>query len=281
VLVTGETGTGKKYVAKKLHYQSSRNPYPFIHAKCASPHKLQFERKLFGLESGVLSRKPEVHKGKLELADKGTVFLDEISEISPQAQKRLFRFLDRREIERIGSNKPVRLDVRIVAATSKNLPEAVISGKFHKDLYYSLCPVTIEMSPLCLRKDEIPPFVELYLDELSRKMNKKPKKLSQGVLGLLMGHYWPGNESELRAVIERAAMLGKRGVIYPEDLPEYIREKRHFMTLAEMERQHIVTALKKTVGNKKKAAALLGIGRTTLYKKLDSFFYNDPSFCKG
>jgi DNA-binding NtrC family response regulator len=269
LLITGEIGTGKELVAKTLHHQGSRSSYPFVYLRCSSASPLLFERELFGHENGRWPQKPETHIGKFELANKGTILLDEISEISLQTQKKLLRYLEQGEIERIGSSKSVGLDVRVITASSKNLLDAVASGKFLEELYYVLCPITIEISPLCFRKDDLASFIEFYLQKFSNQMNKRSKTLSKDAHDLLMNYEWPGNERELRNVIERAVLVAKGHIIYPEELPAYIRD--NFMTLEEMEKQHIFAALKKANGNKTKAASLLDIGRATLYAKLKLF----------
>ena len=265
VLIVGELGTEKELIAKTLHYQSPRNSHSFISVRCDSS-ELLFECELFGFENIALQESDGPQKGNLEQANKGTIFLDEVTQISLKTQKRLLRFIERGEMDRIGSYQPISLDVRLIAASSNNLEDAVASGELLDELYHYLNPIKIEVSPLRTRKADIPLIIESYLEEFY--MGKKPKRVSQSALDLLMAYDWPGNIRELRKVIERAAMLGKKEVLYPQDLPEYIQEKNTFLTMEEMKDQYILTALRKAGGNISKAASMLDMGRATLYARL-------------
>lgn len=265
-MIIGEVGTEKELIAKTLHYQSPRNSHPFISVRCDSS-ELLFECELFGLENITLHGSDGPEMGKLEQANKGTIFLDEVTQISMQTQKRLLRFIERGKMERIGSYQPISLDARLIAASSKNLEDAVASGEFLDELYHYLNPIKIEVSPLRTRKADIPLLIESYLEEFFGHMGRKPKRVFQSTLDLLMAYDWPGNIRELRKVIERAAILGKEEVLYPQDLLEYIQEKKPFLTMEEMKDKYILTALRKAGGNISKAASMLDIGRATLYAR--------------
>ncbi|MFQ5646315.1 MAG: sigma 54-interacting transcriptional regulator [bacterium] len=285
VLITGETGTGKELVARALHNQSSRSSRPFICVTCALFSQSLIESELFGFEKGAFTGADKGRTGKLELADKGTIFLDEIGEIGLEAQVKLLRFLERREVERIGSNKTMQLDVRVVAATNKDLAAAVKDGAFREDLYYRLNAITIDSPPLRERKEDIPLITRFYLEELAKQIGRKPKKISKKALDLLISYHWPGNVRELKNIIERAVVLGAGDVLYIQDFPEDIRKSSSagissFKTLGDIEKQHIVSALIETGGNKSKAASLLDIGRATLYEKLKSYGIQPSEYTK-
>jgi two-component system response regulator HydG len=267
ILINGETGTGKELVAKILHNKSSRRSKPFVYTTCASSQSIT-QKESFCNEKESFNGVAGDRQGKFVLADKGTLFLDEISEICPDTQENLFKFLKYKVINRNGSKKPIHLDVRIIASNSRNLSKAVASGTLKKDLYHLLKNVQLEIPPLRHRRGDIPLIVEYFLKKIYWEMGIKPKIISPDALDLLMGYDWPGNIRELRNIIEKALILGKGNILYPRDFPEYIKNGKHFMTLREMERQHIIAALKKAGGNKSEAASLLDITQTTLYNKI-------------
>lgn len=265
LLITGEIGTGREMVAKTLHYQSDRAPHPFVCVTCDPSHPM-IEHEMFGFDKNTSDK---TKKGKLELADKGTIFLDEVSRISQETQQKLFRFLQQGEMEQISRNKPVQPDVWVIAASSKDLKKTVASGTFQEDLYDYLDTVKCEIPPLRSRKHEIPRIFEYYLNDFTRQTGGKPKKISQNALNLLVDYDWPGNIMELENIVEKALIFSKGDILYPRDFPECVnKDKQQFLTLVEVEKKHITSALIKTGGDKTKAAYLLGISRSTLYKKI-------------
>ncbi len=270
VSIIGETGTGKELVAKTLHHKSPRRSQPFICVTCTSSQDIN-EAELFGLEKEISTGVFETKKGKLELADKGTIFLDNISEIDLKTQHKILKFLKMQEVKQIGGSNPVHLDVRIIAACNDNLADRVTSGAFLPDLYYYLNTYKLEIPSLKVQKADIPLIVEFHLKQFSRQIGIKPKKISRSALDLLMNYDWPGNVSELKNIVERAMILGKGDALYCYDFPKHISRKKKFLTLKDVGKQHIKTALEETGGNMSKAASLLGISRATLYTKLKDY----------
>lgn len=280
VLIYGESGTGKELIAKKIHELSDRREKPFVVVDCASLHENLLTSELFGHEKGSFTGAFQQKYGLFEIADKGTIFLDEIGEITLPLQAKLLRVLETGTFRRLGGTKDIRVDVRIIAATNRNLKKMVDEGQFRLDLFYRLNVVTIEIPPLRERKEDIPLLVEYFLKEKSSSRSKK--KVSREAMELLMEYQWPGNIRELENIIERACILsGNTEVITPEFLPFEIREKDRLLNkqedlrLRELERRHIIEVLRLCNGNRKKAAQLLGISERSIYRKLKELSINE------
>jgi two-component system, NtrC family, response regulator AtoC len=219
VLISGESGTGKELVAEALHRASKRNPHPLIKVSCAALPETLLETELFGHEKGSFTGAMTMRKGRFEGADKGTIFLDEIGEMTLGTQTKLLRILQEREFERIGSNTPIKVDIRVITATNRDLADEVESGNFREDLYYRLNVIHIEMPPLRERMEDIPQLVEHFLAKYRWKPDAIPTTISEEAVGRLMEHDWPGNVRELENAIERAVVLSRGQTIMPEHLP--------------------------------------------------------------
>jgi two-component system, NtrC family, response regulator AtoC len=285
VLIAGETGTGKELVAETLHLNSLRRTGSLVKVACASLPETLLESELFGHEKGSFTSAYQLRKGRFELANKGTIFLDEIGEMSLGTQKKLLRVLQEREFERVGGSVPIKVDVRVIAATNKNLLDEVEASHFRADLYYRLNVITINMPPLRERKDDIPYLVDHFLDKHRFSPGAPPAKITEESMDVLLKHDWPGNVRELENTIERAVVLAQGGVITPHhlllspssnnrivDLED--RVHRHVSlpeTVAEVEKQMIVEALKQAGGNRSTAAKILGIYRRLLYAKMKEY----------
>ena len=270
VLVQGESGTGKELVARAIHSASPRARQPFVAINCAAMAESLLESELFGHEkgsfTGAVMRKP----GLFEAADKGVLFLDEIGEVSAAVQVKLLRAIETREVLRLGSTRPVRVDVRIVSATNKNVKTEMQEGRFREDLYYRLNGVTIRLPPLRERRGDIPLLARHFLDRFGPRKHLTPRALET-----LTAYAWPGNVRELQMVIHRAAILARGDAIDTEDLPLDVRDQgwktaavRTAMSLADIERDHIETVLRQNEGHRGKTARALGIDPKTLYNKL-------------
>jgi two-component system response regulator AtoC len=219
VLVTGESGTGKELIAEALHRASKRNPHPLVKVSCAALPETLLETELFGHEKGSFTGAMTMRKGRFETANKGTIFLDEIGEMTLGTQTKLLRILQEREFERIGSNTPIKIDIRVIAATNRNLAEEVQKGKFREDLYYRLNVIHIHMPPLRERKDDIPLLVEHFLVKFRHAPGAIPTSISEDALQRLMEYDWPGNVRELENAIERAVVLSRGNPITVDQLP--------------------------------------------------------------
>lgn len=277
VMLTGESGTGKELFARMIYELSERADEPFVAVNCAALPESILESELFGYEEGAFTGANQRKIGRFEAADGGTLFLDEIGELTPQVQVKLLRVLQEGEFERLGSNQPVRVDVRIVAATHKDLEEEMEAGNFREDLYYRLNVVNIEIPPLRHRLEDAPLLAEHFLGKYREKNNREISGLSREALDALSGYKWPGNVRELENVIERAVVLDKDGLIDVDDLPDHIvaheGETRHITIplgtpLDEIEQRVLHETLKMTGGDKKLAAKLLDISTRTIYRKL-------------
>ena len=277
VLITGESGTGKELVARAIHRRSDRKDKPFVVIHCGALVTTLLESELFGHEKGAFTGAIESKPGRFELADGGTIFLDEISEIEPSVQVKLLRVLQEQEFERVGGVKTIKVDVRILSATNVNLEERVKEGKFREDLYYRLKVITIHLPPLRERKEDIPLLVHAFIKEASQANRKEIKGITSRALTVLMNYHWPGNVRELKNVIESMVILAKKDVLTVNDIPPYIRspgEKEDYVTIKlgtpwhEIEKELIFAALRKSGGNKSRAAEILGLSRRTLYRKL-------------
>jgi transcriptional regulator with PAS, ATPase and Fis domain len=301
VLIQGENGTGKELVARALHRNSSRKDGPFITLNCAALPENLVESELFGHEKGSFTGATNKREGRFELAHGGTIFLDEISEMALPLQSKLLRVLQEREIERVGGNRPIPVDVRVVAATNRKLEQSVEKNEFRQDLYFRLNVYPIHMPPLRDREGDVPLLAEAFTQRFIRSYGVPVKGLTTDALQALTSHAWPGNIRELQNVIERAVILcGEDGQIHPEQLgltapPEVgvgdaptgpienfpppetsvaVAAKQHtddLMTLAELEQQHILTTLAQNEGNRSRTAETLNINIRTLRNKLKEY----------
>ena len=276
VLIQGETGTGKELVVQVLHSKSQRWEKPFIVVNCASLPETLLQSELFGHEKGAFTGAIRQKPGKFELAHTGTIFLDEIGELSPMTQLALLRVLQERKFERVGGEKTLEVDVRVIAATNRNLEEDVAQKRFREDLYYRLSVITIDLPPLRERKEDIPLLSADFLRRFSKKIGKDINDFSKEALELMMKYSWPGNIRELENVIERAVVFCKDDTISIGDLPsKLLREAESVaneqFTLQEVERELIFKTLTNCRWNKHRAAKKLGIDRGTLYGKIKRY----------
>jgi len=296
VLVAGESGTGKELVAKAIHLNSSRSLGPFIAINSASIPKDLLESELFGYKRGAFTGAIKDKKGKIETANTGTLFLDEISEIEPELQAKLLRFLQEKEFTPLGSNETIKADVRIIGASNKDLAAAVHNGQFREDLYYRFNVVQIKLPPLRERKEDIPLLIKNFLRESIEKLETGDKELSRDAKALLLKYDWPGNVRELENVIKRACVLSTGTIIETKDLlieednsysiKDFLEEKlKHYLkdmtnisncnlyntVLSEVEKALISLVLKETNGNQLKTAKVLGINRNTLRSKIKEY----------
>ena len=292
VLIKGESGTGKELIAKAIHFNSNRKGKPFIAINSAGIPDPLIESELFGHEKGAFTNAYSRKPGRFELADSGTLFLDEVSELSLSTQAKILRFLQERELVRVGGTKTIHVDVRLIVATNKNLEECVIDGTFREDLYYRINVIPIYLPPLRERKEDIPLLVNYFLDRVIKEGKVGVKSISSEALDILMEYGWPGNVRELENTAERIALLSKNSEICSEDLPlniknnaklAFIKEavldgKMSFkMAEKEFERDIILNTLKKTNFIQTKAAELLGISRRVLKYKIDKLGIDIPS----
>ena len=279
VLITGETGTGKELIARAIHEQSGRNKYPFVAINCSSIPDNLFESELFGYEEGSFTGAKKGGKiGKLEMAQGGTLFLDEIGEMPLFAQPKLLRILQEYELERIGSSKKIHLDIRIIAATNRDLAEMVDEGRFRSDLYYRINVINLELPPLRARRDDIIPLAENYLKKLKMKMNTPLTSISPEACEELLDYDWPGNIRQLQNVVEYAANLCESDTLMPSDLPETVRERERAQTCPSVysapggsRDEDVLSLLEKygyTLEGKRKIAEELGISLRTLYRRI-------------
>jgi two-component system, NtrC family, response regulator AtoC len=283
ILLEGENGTGKDLVAKTLHYQSPRQAEPFIAINCAAIPETLLESELFGYEKGAFTDARAQKRGIFELADKGTLFLDEIGEIPLMLQAKLLRVLEDQTFRRLGGLKDIKLDLRVVAATNKNLREAVKEGAFRQDLYFRLNVIQILIPPLRERTDDIIPMTKFFIDHYNRKFKRQIEGVTDSAAKLLMVHDWPGNVRELRNAIERAMILEETALITVSSLPIAISRPEggpmptvvqipvDGLSLEDNERHLLAQALEKTDGNQTQAARLLRITRDTLRYKMKKF----------
>ena len=280
VLITGETGTGKELIAKAVHNLSPRKNGPFIAVHAAALPSTLLESELFGHEKGAFTGAVERRIGRFELADRGTLFLDEIGELEPLMQVKLLRVLEEQAFERVGGAKTLQVDVRLVAATNRNLKKLVNEGKFRDDLFYRLSVVAVDLPPLRERREDIPLLVKTFLDEVSRENGKQVREVTPEALNLLLAYDWPGNVRELRNVIEQMVVMARAERLMVRDVPPQVRGTadltkisvvRTGMTVEEAERQLIIQALKETDGNRTQAARKIGISRRTLHRKLKEY----------
>jgi DNA-binding NtrC family response regulator len=278
ILITGETGTGKELVASAIHYNSPRSSKPFIKVNCAAFNEGVLESELFGHEKGAFTGAIATRVGRFELADGGTVFLDEVGDISPAIQVRLLRVLQEKEFERVGGNETKKVDVRVIAATNKDLKGLIEKGRFRDDLYYRLNVVNIELPPLRDRTEDIPLLVSHFINSLNTEKGYHIKGISREAMQILLNYRWPGNVRELENAIESAMALTDKNVIEARYLPSFLllSPQAHSdfyqipkdIPLREMERKIMSLTLERTGGNKTRAARLLGIGLRTLHRNI-------------
>ena len=276
VLITGESGTGKELVARAIHYSSKQTSAPFVPVNCGGIPEGLLESELFGYVKGAFTGATESRAGFFQTADKGTIFLDEVSNTSLSMQAKLLRVLQDKEVYMVGSNRPQNVNVRIIAATNKDLLVLVKKGLFREDLYYRLNVITIDIPPLRKRNDDILILLKKFTETFAEEFNKPIPKFSDNTLQVLKNYYWPGNVRELENLIQRLVAMTESEVIETADLPSIMRfsaisEKGLKRTLAEVEAEHIRNVLTALDGNKTKAAELLGVDRKTLREKLKRF----------
>jgi Nif-specific regulatory protein len=276
VLITGESGTGKELVARAIHRNSKRSLRPFVAVNCAALNESLLESELFGHEKGAFTGALAQKKGRLEIADGGTLFLDEIGDLSPALQVKLLRVLQEREFERVGGTQTIKVDIRLIAATNRNLEEAIESGQFRQDLYYRLNVVAFEMPALRERRDDIVLLSNYFTEKYGIKCNRRLRGLSPEARARLTAYDWPGNVRELENAIERAVVLGTTDLILPEDLPEAVLETevssdsspalRYHEAVTQTKRQIILDAMTKVNGNYTEAAHRLGVHPNYLHR---------------
>ena len=296
VLIQGENGTGKEVLARLLHFSGRRHTESFIAINCAAIPETLLESELFGHEKGSFTGATEKRIGKFELAHKGTIFLDEIGDMPLNTQAKILRVVETAEIERVGGHEKIPVDIRIIAATNKNLLQQIEKGNFRQDLYYRINTFTLSIPPLRERKEDVLPLARHFLDIYARSRRGGAKKrLAPAAETLLLSHSWPGNVRELRNVMERAVVLAAGNIIGPELLPEEIRDKRAsavaavahtqaspapvsgqapIIPLRELERKAIIEAVSRSGNNATRAAKHLGISKATLFRKLKKYGFS-------
>jgi two-component system response regulator HydG len=279
VLILGESGTGKELVARAIHANSPRRGNHFVPLNCAALSETILESELFGYEKGAFTGALQTRKGRFEYAHGGTLFLDEIGDMPPSIQIKLLRVIEYGEVFRVGSNEKIKVDVRLLAATNKDLPPLIKEGRFREDLYYRLKVVTVEMPPLRDRLEDLPILAQSFLAEFSSTQGKKIPEITPAAMEFLYDYSWPGNVRELRNCIESMVVLDKDGKIDVEDVPRYVKQPAEAgsvsgvagVNLEEGEKERIRKALAMCDGNREKAAKMLGIGERTLYRKIKRF----------
>ncbi len=274
ILLLGETGTGKEVFAQAIHYASARKLKPFVALNCSGFNPELLESELFGYKEGAFTGANKDKKGLLEEANEGTLFLDEIGEMNIDLQAKLLRVLENQSFIKIGSTHTSRVNVRIIAATNRNLKAESETGKFRADLFYRLSVFSINLPSLSQRKGDVVQIAKYYLKEFTAKVNRSEVAMDQQFTDFLIGHHWKGNIRELKNIIERAVILASGNVIGADLLPyefHNTQSSSDSMEMAAMERQHIIKVLSYARGNKTETARLLGIGLTTLYRKIEEY----------
>lgn len=274
VLIRGESGTGKELVAHAIHRNSSRSAKQFVAINCAVLSEALLESELFGYEKGAFTSAVAQKRGRLEIADGGTLFLDEVGELTPGTQAKLLRVLQERQFERLGGTRTISVDVRIIAATNRDLEEAIKAGTFRQDLYYRLNVISLTLPPLRERREDIPLLASFFIAKYSKKCKRLVNGISPDTRNYLLAYDWPGNVREMENAIERAIVLGNTDVIMPDDLPESLLATSppaqnlpsYHEAVNEMKKQYILRALEKANGNYTEAARLLGIHSTNLHR---------------
>lgn len=276
VLIQGESGTGKELVARAIHYSGDRGTKPFISVSCAALAQTLLESELFGHEKGSFTGATSQKKGKFEIAEAGTIFLDEIGDISPKLQIDLLRVLQERTFYRVGGSEELHVDVRVIAATNRNLQLDVKEGRFREDLFYRLNVINIQIPPLRERREDIPLLTRHFIERLSHELKKNVTDIVDGGLKILMNYDWPGNARELENAIERALVSCRQSVLTEDDFEFLARAGGRAgdwkipanIRLDELEKQVIAATIRQTGGNIKQAASILGIDRSTLYERI-------------
>ena len=281
ILLTGETGTGKEMIANAIHYNSYRSSRPLVKINCAAFNEGVLESELFGHERGAFTGAFTRRIGRFELAHTGTLFLDEVGDIPLSTQIKLLRVLQEKEFERVGGNKTLKVDVRVIAATNQDLKKLILNGKFREDLYYRLNVVHIELPNLVERKDDIPLLISSFIRKLSKEKEYPIQGITQEAMQILLNYQWPGNVRELENVVESAMALADGELIEAQCLPPFLLVNQsqnngyykipHELTLREMEREIIKLTLDRTDGNKTRASQLLDIGLRTLQRKIKEY----------
>ncbi|MBI5236159.1 MAG: sigma-54-dependent Fis family transcriptional regulator [Deltaproteobacteria bacterium] len=289
-LITGENGTGKEFVARNIHLKSLRSGKPFIEVNCAAIPEELIESELFGHEKGAFTSAVAQKKGRFDLADKGTIFLDEIGDMSLKTQAKILRILQEQSFERVGGVERIKVDVRVIAATNKNLKGEIMRGAFREDLYYRLNVIPFHVPPLRERREDIPLFVRFFLAEFSNETSRGAIQVSDEAMDALVKYDWPGNVRELKNIIERLVIMTPGSVITPEEMPSHIAVKSVFgqpassifespllkEARAGFEREFILRKLAEFGGNIARCAEAIGIERSHLYRKIKSYGL-DPS----
>jgi PAS domain S-box-containing protein len=275
VLVFGESGTGKELIVEALHYMGERRDRPLVKVHCSALSETLLESELFGHVKGAFTGAVKDKIGRFQRADGGTIFIDEIGDISLNMQLRFLRVIENMEFERVGDSTPVRVDVRVVAASNQDLRKRVSAGQFREDLYYRLKVVEIHLPPLRERRDDIPLLTKYFLTKFNKKLAKKVKGISSDVENILMNYPWPGNVRELQNTLEHAVILCDRSIITVDDLPMEIQTGQTFLPprsyFGAGDSEVILRALNRAGGNKTKAAKILGVSRRTLYRKMEHY----------
>jgi len=281
ILILGESGTGKELLARAIHLESLRADTSFVSVSCAALTETLLESELFGHEKGAFTHAISQKKGKFEMANGGTIFLDEIGDIGPKLQLDLLRILQEKEFSRVGGNEVIKVDVRIIAATNRDLKKAIEEGKFREDLYYRLNVISILIPPLRERKEDIPLLVDHFIEKFNIEMEKKIGGISPEALKSIMAYSWPGNVRELENTIERAMVITKGTMIHVEDLGLSSRAEENSLTCAAppsgdksmkaVEKEHMAKILKENDWNIQRSAEILGIDRVTLYNKIRKY----------
>ena len=291
VLITGESGTGKEVISSIIHSGSPRSGKPFVAINCAALPETLLESELFGYEKGAFTGAVATKIGRMEQAAGGTLFLDEIAEMSPMVQAKFLRVLEQREFQRVGGTRTLKADVRVIAATNRDLTAAIAKGSFREDLYYRLNVFEIHIAPLRERHEDILPLAEAFLEDLGRTMGRPAAGISKDARGWLLSYNWPGNVRELRNAIERAILMCDGGLITREHLPSAVARPEatstngaygalrtaaspastNPMNLEDVERGLVEKALGQAKGNKSRAARLLGLTRAQLYSRIEKY----------
>lgn len=289
VLITGESGTGKEIVASQIHYKSNRADQVFVKVNCAALTENLLESELFGHEKGSFTGADKMHRGKFEIANQGTILLDEIGELPLGTQAKLLRVLQEREFERVGGSGTIKTNFRLITSTNKNLAEEVIKGRFRNDLYYRVNVLPIHLPPLRERKDDIEILVDYFVHQLSKETNKCISPLSSEIINIMTAYNWPGNVRELRNIIERLVVMANNSEISPCDLPDELKQhmgsdviKENVLksqvplleAKKEFEKQYITKVLSQYQGNVGKAATELQLARKNLYRKIKEYNIN-------
>jgi transcriptional regulator with PAS, ATPase and Fis domain len=282
-MIRGESGTGKELVAKAIHINSSRKYSPIITVNCGALAESLLESELFGHEKGSFTGAQFKRKGKFEMANGGTIFLDEIGSISLRMQIEMLRVIETKQFNRVGGNELIKSDFRVITATNEPLEELVKAGKFREDLYYRLNVFTVVIPPLRERRDDIPLLVNFFINKFSTVMNKKIKSVSKEAMDFLMNYDWPGNVRELENAIERAMVVGKSDSIIVDDLPFHVSRSNFELdgnekSLSSMEKKFIQKILHENNWNISKTAQILEIDRVTLYNKINKYELRKEEF---